>query len=122
MKKIIIMLFSFLIIFGKISAQESENLQTILIAGFINQGDESDEKYNEVITRSLIVLLSKVPGVQVISYDDVVESTSENGLWNLEEHDPEIIEVMGLTLGAKKVVVGEFYINHAEEVITSIVW
>lgn len=117
MKRLVVLLSILLIGISLLPAQESD-LQTILIAGFINQGEEVDEKYNEVITKSLIVLLSKVPGVQVVEFDDVAEATAENGLWSLEEHDPEILEVMGLTMGAKKVVVGEFNIDHEEEVIT----
>lgn len=84
---------------------------TMLVAGFINQGAPAEDNINEVLTTSLISLLSKVPEIRVIPYDEVKKAASGNGLWQSDRHDFSVLEAMGLQMGAKKVVIGEYKVS-----------
>jgi TolB-like protein len=94
------------------------NADTILIAGFLNQGADADDNINIVLTKSLISLLSKVPGIQVVPYDTVKESVDGNHLWSQDTANMELVEAMGLILGAKKVVFGDYKIDNRTSNIT----
>lgn len=115
MKKFMI---SVLFVVVSFSGLHAATVDTILIAGFLNQGADADDNINIVLTKSLIGLLGKVPGIQVVPYETVTASVAGNHLWSLDTVNMDVIEAMGLTLGAKKVVFGDYKIDNRTSKIT----
>lgn len=88
------------------------------VAGFINIGDESDDNLNEVITKSIIHYLNRIPGTEITTYDDVVEYAEENDFYKTGEIDPDLTTGMGYIYGAEKVLVGEYSVDHDTDMIS----
>ncbi len=87
------------------------------VAGFINYGDSSDDDINIVITKSLIIYLSKLPGSLITSYDETEKAAEEFGYWNLKELDPGTAIRIAQKSNSKLAITGFYRTDNKSKII-----
>ncbi len=90
-------------------AQES---RSIAVLGFINLGGKFDASVNKTITRSLITFLSKIPEINITSYEAVGKAAADNKYWESKSFSPDAAVDMGLSLAVSQVVSGDYAVDH----------
>ena len=88
------------------------------IAGFINHGDKSYDHINIMLSKQLISLLSKLPGVVITPWEEVEKWATNNAFWQSEKIDPDLVLACGSVFDTKQVVVGEYKVDKATEKMT----
>lgn len=102
---------------GSGSLSTLEDKQTLAVIGFINMGDKPDKDINLVISKSMIIFLSKVPGVKIIEFDDVEKHAKQNNFWESKKLDINTALDMGLLMKAKHIIVGDYKVNKQKDTI-----
>lgn len=91
---------------------------TILVAGFKNTGAAADDNVSIAISKSLISLLARVPGVKVIDYDKSMKVVEQTRFFQNETYDTVLLDDMGLSVRVKTIVYGDFNVNNATQTIS----
>ncbi len=108
----------FILFFIIISTTAYSDGKLIAVAGFINLGAAKDNNLNMVITKSLILYLSKIPNITVIQYDAVAKSALKSGLWAQTNINMEEALSLGQEFSCDKVVIGEYNADDKNNQIT----
>ncbi len=96
----------------------SREVKTIAVLGFVNLGNKSDASINKTVTRSLITFLSKIPEIDITSYEAVEKAAADNKYWESKSFNPDAAVDMGLSLAAAEVVSGDYTVNHKKGMVT----
>ena len=115
-------LFLSIILSVSVSSLFTEEIKTIAVAGFINQGVKTDDPINKVISKSLITYLGKIGGVRVTPFAIMEKLAAENKFWKSKKLDIETAVEMGLSLKAERVVTGTYKVDAKNNTIEIIVY
>lgn len=113
MKRILLSLLFFTVVFAPVYGTDS-----VLVLGFQNLGDASDDDINPMIAKAIISQMMKVEDVKIVSYDDSVVAAEGIGFYEMEEINSDKVEEAGIKVSVKKVVYGTFFVNDEEETLT----
>src|SRR5258708_4524869 len=89
----------------------SEKSKDILVPGFINQGDKSDNNINLVITKSLSLFLNKLSGIRVLPAMAPDKDPKINTYFKSKKLSSESLLDMGLSYQANIVIGGEYKVE-----------
>lgn len=108
---LLILLFAFTLV------AQAEGAKTIAVAGFVNQGNKTEDSVNKVISKSLITFLKKVKGTKVTSFEVIENLAEENKLWASKTLDTNKVVDMGLNLAVQQVVAGTYKVDKSKDTI-----
>lgn len=108
-KRFMIALAVMFIVVGISYGQETKK---VLVAGFVNQGDKTDDSINTVMSKSFITFLNMLAGSELVSYKEAEKLATDSKYWSGKSADKDIAIRMGQQAGADQVITGEYTVKN----------